>query len=243
MPCVRRQHQECGVVRSCTRLPALIYVLRRSLPAAPERPNEVDAGCQLQGIEIERLELRLQERGLRGDDGEVVGCTLLVERQGKVQRTLRGVDRGLLLYGGVMVVVEGGEAVFDLLKRADDDAAVIRGGGVEFGARLGDLRAAQTAVEHAEQGIRSDRPERARRAQPVRGAGALEAALGAERERGKKRRTRDPDVGIGRNHAPLRAGDVRTALQQGSRDAAGNLWQLDIDDLRLDREGRGRYAE
>ena len=105
---------------------------------------------------------------------------------------------------GVVVVIERGEAVFDLLKRADDDAAVIRGGGVELGARLGDLRAAQAAVEHAEQGVRSDRPERARRAQPVREGGALEAALGAERERGKIRRTRHPDVGIGRDHAPLR---------------------------------------
>src|SRR3984957_14082243 len=149
MPCVRRQHQECGVVRSCTRLPALVYVLRRTLPAAPERPNEVDAGGQLQGIEIERLELRLQERGLRGHDGEVVGCTLLVERQGKVQGALRGIDGGLFIDAGVMVVIERGETVLDLLKRADDRTAVVCGGGVELGARLGDLRPAQSAVEYA----------------------------------------------------------------------------------------------
>ena len=39
---------------------------------------------------------------------------------------LRGVDGGLLLHGGVVVVVESGEAVFDLLKRGDDGAAVVR---------------------------------------------------------------------------------------------------------------------
>ena len=59
------------------------------------------------------------------------------------------------------------------------------------------------------------------------------------REHGRIRRTRDPDVGIGRNHAPLRAGDIRTALAQGGGDAAGNLRKLDRDDLRLDRERRG----
>src|ERR1700730_4705163 len=132
------------------------------LPATAERANEVYAGGQLQGIEIERLQLRLQERGLRGDDGEIVGCTLLVERQGKVQSSLRGVDGSFFIDAGVVVVIECGETVFDLLKGGDDDAALIRGGGVELGARLGDLRAAQAAVEHAEQGVRSRRPERGR---------------------------------------------------------------------------------
>ena len=191
---------------------------RGILPTTAERTDQVDAGAQLQGIEIERLQLRLQEGGLRGDDREIVGRTLLVERHGEIQRALRGVDGGLFLHSGVVVMIECGEAVFDLLKRADDDAAVIRGGSVELGARLGDLRAAQAAVEHAEQGVRSDRPERARRAQPVREGGALEAALRAERERGEIRRARDADVGIGRNHAPLRGGDIRTALEQGGRE-------------------------
>src|SRR5260370_36048626 len=97
------------------------------LPAAAESTNQVDAGLQLPSIESERLELGLQEGGLRGDDGEVVGCTLLVERHGKAQGALDGIDTGVLLHGGVMIVIECGEAVFDLLKRADDDAAVIRG--------------------------------------------------------------------------------------------------------------------
>src|SRR5260221_10525666 len=149
-------------------------------PTAAQRADQVDAGAQLQGIEIERLQLGLQDGGLRGDDGEIGGRTLDVERHGKVQRTLRGVDRSLLVQSGVVVVIECGEAVFDLLKRADDGAGVIRGGGVELGARLGDLRPAQAAVEHAEQGVRSDRPERTRCAQPVREGLALEAGLSAE---------------------------------------------------------------
>src|ERR1700722_16026405 len=77
-----------------------------AVPATAERTDQVDAGGQLQGIEIEGLELRLQERRLRGDDGEVVGCTLLVESHRKVQGALRGVDGGLLLHRGVMVVIE-----------------------------------------------------------------------------------------------------------------------------------------
>ena len=59
------------------------------------------------------------------------------------------VDRGLFFESGVVVVIECGEAVFDLLKRADYGAAVIRGGSVEFSARLGNLRPTQAAVEHA----------------------------------------------------------------------------------------------
>src|SRR5882672_9903361 len=101
----------------------------RAVPTAAERADQVDAGGQLQGIEIESLELRLQERSLRGDDGEVVGCTLLVESHRKVQGALRCVNGGLLLHRGVMVMIECGETVFDLLKRGDDDTAVIRGGG------------------------------------------------------------------------------------------------------------------
>src|SRR5260370_23847426 len=117
-------------------------------------------------------------------------------------------------------MIERGEAVFDLLKRGDDGAAVIRRRGIEFGARLGDLRAAQTTVKDAQQSIRSDRPERTRRAQPVRDRAALKAALTAECERGEIRRTRDTDVGIGRDHAALRSRDIRTALEQGGRDTA-----------------------
>src|SRR5258705_10408227 len=86
----------------------------RVFPAAAERTDQVDAGGQLQGIEIERLQLGLQDGGLRGDDGEIVGRTLDVKRHGKVQRTLRGIDRSLLLHRGVMVVIECGEAVFYL---------------------------------------------------------------------------------------------------------------------------------
>ena len=46
-----------------------------------------------------------------------------------------------------MVVIEGGEAVFDLLKRADDGAAVIGSRGVELGARLRDLRPTPAGVK------------------------------------------------------------------------------------------------
>src|SRR6202020_3422084 len=98
---------------------------------------------------------------------------------------LSRVDGGFLLNSSVVVVVERGEAVFNLLKGGDHGAEIIRGGGVELGARLGDLCAAKAAIEHAEQSIRSDRPERARRAQPVREDGALETALCAQRNRGK----------------------------------------------------------
>jgi hypothetical protein len=85
----------------------------------------------------------------------------------------------LLFGGGVVVVIECCEIVLDLLKRSHDGAAVIGGGGVELGAGLCHLRTAQAAVEHAQQGVGADRPERTRRAQPVRVAGALEAGMGA----------------------------------------------------------------
>src|SRR5271168_4247061 len=48
---------------------------RGILPAAAERADEVDARGQLQSFETERLQLVLQECGLRGDDREVVGGT------------------------------------------------------------------------------------------------------------------------------------------------------------------------
>src|ERR1039458_542733 len=143
------------------------------LPATTECTDQVDAGAQLQGIKTERLQLGLQDGGLRGDDGEIVCRALSVERHGKVERALRRVDRGLLIQRGVVVMIECGQAVFDLLERADNDTTVVRGRGVELGPRLGDLRPAQAAIEHGEQGIWSDRPERAWRAQPVREGTAL----------------------------------------------------------------------
>src|SRR5579862_7932000 len=107
------------------------------LPATAERADEIDARAQLQCLEIERLELRLQERSLRGDDREIVGRALLVERQGEIESTLCSVDGGLLFGGRVVVVIEGRETVLDLLKCSHDGAAVKRGRGVELGARLG----------------------------------------------------------------------------------------------------------
>ncbi len=77
-----------------------------SLPAAAERLDEVYAGGELQGIEIERFQLSLQEGGLRGNHGEIVGCALLVERHGEVQRTLCGVDRGLFINGSVVKMIQ-----------------------------------------------------------------------------------------------------------------------------------------
>src|ERR1700733_13801510 len=105
---------------------------------------------------------------------------------------MRGVNRGVLVDSGIVVMVEGGEVVFYLLKRADDDAAVTRGGSVELGARLGNLRPTQAAVKHAQQSVRPDAPECARRAQPVGEATALEAALGAECECREISCARDP---------------------------------------------------
>src|ERR1700675_3087570 len=124
---------------------------RGILPATAERADEVDAGGQLQGIESERLQLVLQKRGLRGDNREIVSGTLLVERHGEIQRALRGIDGGLFIDARVVVMIECGEAVLDLLKRADGGTAVVRGGAIELGARLGDLRPAQAAIEHAQE--------------------------------------------------------------------------------------------
>src|SRR5471030_2922154 len=73
--------------------------LRRGwrLPATAECTDQVDAGAQLQSIKTERLQLSLQDGGLRGDDGEIVCRALSVERHGKVERALRRVDGGLLV--------------------------------------------------------------------------------------------------------------------------------------------------
>src|SRR5665213_1603514 len=126
--------------------------LRRGwrLPATAECTDQVDTGPQLQGIKTERLQLGLQDGGLRGDDGEIVCRALSVERHGKVERALRRVDGGLLIQRSVVVMIECGQTVFDLLERADNDTAVVRGRGVVLGARLGDLRPAQAAIEHGE---------------------------------------------------------------------------------------------
>lgn len=56
---------------------------------------------------------------------------------------MRGIDFGFFLQGGIVIVIQGREAVFDLLKGSDGDDAVIRRSGIELGARLGNLRAAQ----------------------------------------------------------------------------------------------------
>ncbi len=61
-------------------------------------------------------------------------------------------------------------------------------------------------------------------------AGALETALSVQRKRGKIRRARDADIGVGRNHASLRACDVGAPLQEGGRDSGRNLRQSDVDD-------------
>src|SRR6202020_2574075 len=121
---------------------------------------------------------------------------------------LSRVDGGFLLNSSVVVVVERGEAVFNLLKGGDHGAAIIRGGGVELGARLGDLCAAQAAIEHAEKSIRADRPERARGAAPAREAGAVEPALCAKRNRGKICRSGHANVGVRSDHAPLSGGNI-----------------------------------
>src|SRR6202020_202879 len=137
---------------------------------------------------------------------------LLVERHREVQCALRSIDRGFLVDRCVVIMIQRGETVLDLLKRADDDAAVIRRRCLELSAGLGHLCAAQAAVKHAEQGVWSNSPKRTRRAQPVRKAGALEAALTSEHECWEIRRTRDAYIGIGRDHASLRGCDIGAAL-------------------------------
>src|SRR3984885_15886964 len=123
----------------------------RILPPAAERSDEIDARAQLERVEIQVLELCLKQSGLRGHDGQVIGSALLVERHREIQRALRSVDGGFLLFGGVIVMIEVREAVLDLLERRDYHTAVVRRGSVEFGAGLCDLRATQSAVEHGHQ--------------------------------------------------------------------------------------------
>src|ERR1700683_5064735 len=99
---------------------------------------------------------------------------------------LRGSDSRPLLSRGIAVVIQGGEAVFHLLKRSDDGTAVVVRGGVELRARLGNLRASQAGIEDAEQDIGTDGPIGAWCAQPVGEGIAFKAALAARR-RGRKK--------------------------------------------------------
>src|SRR5579862_2401458 len=87
-----RKERCCAWCRLTRRANHAVRRLRGIFPAAAEGPDELDAGPQLHRLEIERLELRLQERGLGDDHREIVRRALYVERHGEIQCALRSVD-------------------------------------------------------------------------------------------------------------------------------------------------------
>jgi hypothetical protein len=62
---------------------ALVFcAIAESSQPPPSARIRLTLARQLQGIEIERLQLGLQDRCLGGDDGEIVGRTFHIERHG-----------------------------------------------------------------------------------------------------------------------------------------------------------------
>jgi len=156
---------------------------------------------------------------------------------------LRRLDRGPFLESRVVVVVQGRKAVFDLLKRSNRSAPVVRGGSVEGGAGLCYLRPPQTSIEYAEQGARAQRPKAARSAQQIRDRSALEPSLSIQGEGWKISGARDADLGVGGDHTPLCGRHIRPALEKRGRHTARHLWQLNVNECRPYRKGRGRDAD
>jgi hypothetical protein len=86
-------------------------------PAATHGANQLHAGSQLPGVEIEQAAPGSQCHGLCLHHIEIADRTLAVAVHGQIQRVLRGIGGVLLITRRHAEMIELGQVVFDLGKR------------------------------------------------------------------------------------------------------------------------------
>src|SRR5437764_13208069 len=89
-PVVTTFQKKCCVLAAWVGPSRLCAGTLRRCPAPAEGADELHAGAQLAGVEIERCQLGLQRDGLRGDHVEIAGGALTVLGPRQLQRTLGG---------------------------------------------------------------------------------------------------------------------------------------------------------
>src|SRR5262249_38508923 len=137
-----------------------------------ERANQVDRRNRLDAGQLARLQLRLQHLAFSVDHVEILDLAFLILRRRQMRRTLRRIDRIVLLLDLIVEQTQVGQVVLDFAERLQHLLTILRDVFVVLPARLIDTGAATAAVEewHGQRSAR-ERPEQERAARPVEQVG------------------------------------------------------------------------